>query len=166
MGSFAGKTAVVVGMGRGRTLGYGVARAFAENGANVVLVGRSASGLKAVASELVLKVERNDEPAIVSAVHDAVEAFGTIDVVVNCMQVAKSGMPVNELGLSDLDLALDTGVKAAFCWMKACYPHLRDSRGCILNFVSRAGREGRCGQAPLAVSKEALAPSRSVLPSK
>jgi len=161
---FEGKTVIVTGIGRGKTLGYGIAAAFARGNANVAVVGRGASKLKAAARELEtlggsvlpLPVDGVDEQGIAAAVERVVERFGGVDVLVNCGQAAKSGVFFHELSRADLELAFETGPLAAFLWIRACYPHLKAAQGSVVNIVSYAGLQGQPGQAPLAAAKGAL----------
>lgn len=91
--------------GGGKGIGLGVAKAFASEGANLVLTGRTESRLIRAREELekeygiqVLPIVADgaDEGAIHSVVEKAVERFGGIDVLVNNAQVSKSGVMLKD----------------------------------------------------------------------
>jgi NAD(P)-dependent dehydrogenase (short-subunit alcohol dehydrogenase family) len=54
------------------------------------------------------------------------------------------------------NLAIYSGLYAAFYYMKACYPHLKETRGSVINFASGAGLFGNYGQAAYAAAKEGI----------
>ena len=54
------------------------------------------------------------------------------------------------------DLAIYSGLYAAFYYMKACYPYLAESHGSVINFASGAGLFGNFGQSAYAAAKEGI----------
>ena len=88
-----------------------------------------------------------DNQAVVQKVVDlAVETFGGIDVLINNAQASASGVTLADHTTEQFDLALYSGLYAAFYYMKACYPHLAKSKGSVVNFASGAGLFGNYGQ--------------------
>lgn len=85
--SLAGKVSVVTGANRG--IGYGMARALAEAGSDIVLWGRDAARNRSAAAALgdlpvrvlVRDIDVGDEQAVVAGMCDAHERFGRIDAV-------------------------------------------------------------------------------------
>ena len=75
--------------------------------------------------------------------------FGGIQVLVNNAQASASGVPLAEHTTEQFDLALYSGLYAAFYYMKACYPYLAKSKGSVINFASGAGLFGNFGQCAL-----------------
>ena len=53
-------------------------------------------------------------------------------------------------------IALYSGLYAAFYYMKACYPHLKETKGSVINFASGAGLFGNYGQCAYAAAKEGI----------
>jgi len=171
-----GKTAIITGGGRailrdGRcgSIGYGIATAFAKEGANLVLTGRNVQKLQDAKEELeqlygvsVLVVQAdvsagNDNEATVQQVVDAaVERFGKIDILVNNAQASASGVLLCQHSTEQFDLAVYSGLYATFYYMKACYPHLAKTKGTVINFASGAGLFGNFGQAAYAAAKEGI----------
>lgn len=165
MGMLDGKVALVTAAAKRKSIGFGIARALASEGASVVVTGRKkgqvndavralgASGARACG--LVVPEVIGDEEARAVA-ERALGEFGRLDVLVNCAQAAKSGVACADVAEGDLELALDTGAKSAFALMRACYPALRETRGSVINIGSLAAKRGQAGQLALAASKGAL----------
>lgn len=158
-----GKTAIVTGGGKG--IGFGVAKAFAAEGANLVLTGRVEARLKEAKESLekeygirVVPVVADgaDEGAVAGVVRTAVEEFGKLDIVVNNAQVSKSGVMLKDHTKEDFDLAINSGLYAAFFYMRAAYPYLKETKGSVINFASGAGLFGKLGQSSYAAAKEGI----------
>ena len=176
MGVLTGKTAIITGGGRavlsdGRcgSIGYGIATAYAKEGANLVITGRNMKKLEDAKEELerlygikVLAVQadvssgKDNEAMVAEVVKQVMDAFGRIDVLVNNAQASASGVPLAEHTTEQFDLALYSGLYAAFYYMKACYPHLKETRGSVINFASGAGLFGNFGQCAYAAAKEGI----------
>lgn len=176
MGFLAGKTAIITGAGRavlsdGRcgSIGYGIASAYAKEGANLVITGRNLKKLEGAKEELerlygisvlIMQADVNagaDNEAVVGkVVEKTMETFGRIDVLINNAQASASGVPLAEHTSEQFDLALYSGLYAAFYYMKACYPHLKETKGAVINFASGAGLFGNYGQCAYAAAKEGI----------
>ena len=176
MGFLTGKTAIITGAGRavlsdGRcgSIGYGIATAYAKEGANLVITGRNVRKLEDAKEELerlynimVLAVQADvnagaDNEAVVNnVVQQTIDIFGSIDVLINNAQASASGVPLAEHTTDQFDLARYSGLYAAFYYMKACYPHLAKSKGAVINFASGAGLFGNFGQCAYAAAKEGI----------
>ena len=176
MGFLTGKTAIITGAGRavlsdGRcgSIGYGIATAYAKEGANLVITGRNMKKLEDAKEELerlygiqvlILQADVNagaDNEAVVGeVVKQTMEKFGRIDVLINNAQASASGVPLAEHTTDQFNLALYSGLYAAFYYMKACYPHLAETKGSVINFASGAGLFGNFGQCAYAAAKEGI----------
>ena len=176
MGHLNGKTVIITGGGKatlldGRcgSIGYGIATAFAKEGANLVITGRNVEKLEKAKSELerlygvsVLAIsadvtEGADNEALTKGVAEAaMEKFGRIDVLVNCAQASASGVPIQDHTTEQFNLAMYSGLYATFYYMKACYPYLKETKGSIINFASGAGLFGNYGQCSYAAAKEGI----------
>lgn len=176
MGFLKGKTAIITGAGRavlsdGRcgSIGYGIATAYAKEGANLVITGRNVQKLADAKEELerlygiqVLTVAADvnsgaDNQAVVEGVvRQAMETFGRIDVLINNAQASASGVSLADHTTDQFDLAVYSGLYATFYYMKACYPHLVETKGTVINFASGAGLFGNYGQCAYAAAKEGI----------
>lgn len=176
MSFLKGKTAIITGAGRavlsdGRcgSIGYGIATAYAKEGANLVITGRNVKKLEDAKEELerlygisVLIVQADvnagadNEAVVANVVNKTMDTFGRIDVLINNAQTSASGVPLADHTTEQFDLALYSGLYAAFYYMKACYPHLKQTKGTVINFASGAGLFGNFGQCAYAAAKEGI----------
>ena len=112
MGFLKGKTAIITGGGRAvlsdgscGSIGYGIATAYAKEGANLVITGRNLQKLEDAKEELerlygiqVLPVQADvnagtdNEAAVANVVKQAIDTFGRIDVLINNAQASASGV--------------------------------------------------------------------------
>ncbi len=176
MGFLTGKTAIITGAGRavlsdGRcgSIGYGIATAYAKEGANLVITGRNVQKLEDAKEELerlygikVLTVQADvndgaDNEAVVGGViKAAIDTFGRIDVLINNAQASASGVKIEDHTTEQFNLAMFSGLYATFYYMKACYPYLKETQGSVINFASGAGLFGNFGQCSYAAAKEGI----------
>ncbi len=156
---------VTIITGGGKGIGFGLAQAFAEEGSDLVLTGRTESRLLTAKEELearygirVLPIVADgaDEEAIRGVVRKTIETFGRIDTLVNNAQVSRSGLPLIEHTKEDFDMAIYSGLYAAFFYMRECFPYLKETKGSVINFASGAGMFGKLGQASYAAAKEGI----------
>ncbi len=156
---------VVLITGAGGGIGQGVARAFASEGAKLVLTDISLNNLTTLKEELEYKY--NIEVLIVAAdgtkekeanavIENAIHSFQKLDAVINIAQASKSGTLLVDHSREDFDLAIMTGLYATFFYMKASFPYLKETKGCVINFASAAGFSGEIGQASYAAAKEGI----------
>ena len=163
MKRLAGNVTIITGGGKG--IGFGLAQAFAQEGSDLVITGRTESRLldakKRLEEEYGIEVlpivaDGADEAAIKNVVAKAVDKFGKITTLVNNAQVSKSGLPLVEHTKEDFDLAIYSGLYAAFFYMRECFPYLKESKGSVINFASGAGLFGKLGQSSYAAAKEGI----------
>lgn len=176
MGFLEGKVVIITGAGKavledGRcgSIGYGIATAYAKEGANIVITGRNVQKLLDAKADLegkysvkVLPIQadispkQNNEEVVQNVVNKTIEEFGRIDVLINNAQASASGVPLAEHTTEQFELAMYSGLYAAFYYMKACYPHLAKKQGSVINFASGAGLFGNYGQCSYAAAKEGI----------
>lgn len=176
MGHLTGKTAIITGGGRAvlsdgscGSIGYGIATAYAKEGANLVITGRNVKKLEEAKEELerlygikVLPVQADvsagadNETVVNNVIKQAVGTFGRIDVLINNAQASASGVTIEDHTTEQFDLAIYSGLYAAYYYMKACYPYLKETKGTVINFASGAGLFGNYGQCSYAAAKEGI----------
>lgn len=156
------KVAIVTAAGRG--IGAGIARAFAEVGADVVIGARTEEQLKEVAEDVaragrravVVPGDLRSRAGMQLLVDRAVEEFDRIDVVVNN---AGGSVPGPFLGTSEKSFneAFHWNVTTAFNLTQLAVPHLLEAGGgSVINIASAAGRFADRGFTGYGTAKAAL----------
>lgn len=161
MGLLDGKVAFVTGAGQG--LGEGTAHALASDGAAVVIADISSENARKVADNLTaaghaalaVTCDVRDRTSVDAAVAATVSAFGTLDILVNNAMTLRF-VPFEDATSDDLLDTYRSSVLGTFNCMQACFPHLRERGGKVVNFGSNAGTEGGAGMATYAAAKEGV----------
>jgi citronellol/citronellal dehydrogenase len=137
--SFSDRTLVISGASRG--IGLAIAIGAARQGANVVLLAKTAEPhpkLPGTVHTAVAEIEAaggkgvavvgdvRKEEDVQRAVDTAVEHFGGVDICVNNAS-AIATEPTEQLAAKKFDLMMDINVRGTFLLTKACLPHLRKS---------------------------------------
>ncbi len=136
-----GKTALITGGGQG--VGQGIALALASKGANVVVTGRTLEKCEASAKlierrgakALALRADVKSDADLQSIVDQSVEAFGSMDILVNNAQEVARG-PLLSISDDQFRGNWESGPLATFRLMKMAYPHLKESQGTVINLCS------------------------------
>ena len=163
MGRLDGKVAVITGGGQG--VGFGIAQAFAEEGASLVLSGRVLEKLQRAAAELealgarvaAIRGDVRSRDDAFATIALAVETFGGIDVLVNNAQISYQNVPLEQNTAEILDESLQSGLYGSIWHMQAALPHFKArGGGSIINLGSRQGTFGAPGFTAYAATKEAI----------
>lgn len=144
MARFTGKVVVITGAASG--IGEGAARRFAAEGAKLVLGDLDEQALKHLASDLGTDVvtTRTDvsQLAECEALIDlALQRHDAIDVLVNNAGVDHLGK-LDEGDFSAFTKVIETDLYGVVQLSRAAIPHLRRSKGCIVNVSSVSGLGG------------------------
>jgi len=133
----------------GATSGFGaaIARRFAREGHRLIITGRRADRLDALARELGAAVGRalvfdvRDQAALARALGELPPELAAIDVLVNNAGLARGLEPAQRASLDDWNEMVDTNVKGLMAMTRAVLPGMvaRD-RGHVVNIGSTAGR--------------------------
>lgn len=126
MGFFTGKTVIITGAGKATlsdgkcgSIGYGIATAFAKEGANLVITGRNVKKLEDAKADLeekygikVLPIQADvnagadNETVVNNVVRQTIDTFGDIHVLINNAQASASGVTLADHTTDQFNLAL------------------------------------------------------------
>ena len=153
------KVAVVTGANRG--LGKAVALRFAEEGAQVMLVGRSREGLDQVRQLIEEKGGRaevwtadvTDADAVSQMAEGILKGHGRADILVNNAGISIE-QPLADMSIDTWKKIIDTNLNAVAIVTKAFLPGMIDRKsGNIVNVGSGAGLRGLPGSCAYSASK-------------
>ena len=131
----------------GATAGFGaaMARTFVRNGHQVIISGRRADRLQALAAELgqaalPLLLDVTDKVSISTALDSIPAAWQTIDVLINNAGLALNVAPAHEASLEDWDTMIATNISGLVAMTRALLPAMvARGSGTIINLGSVAG---------------------------
>lgn len=139
------RTAIVTGAGSG--FGAGIARAFAAEGARVMVADINEAAARGVAAEIgglaqVVDVASGASVAALAAAAGA--AFGSPDILVNNAGITHLPAPLDAVSEEDFDRVFAVNCKSVYLTARAFVPLMRARRsGAILNVASTAGLSPR-----------------------
>lgn len=152
------KTVFITGSSRG--VGWGIAKAFAQAGANIVLNGR-----KEIPAEKIAEIEAFNVKCIsicgdISSFEDAghmikecEDTLGTIDILINNAGITKDQLLLR-MKPEDFDAVMDINLKGTFNMTQQVLKKMMKKRaGAIINLSSVVGLIGNVGQCNYAASK-------------
>ena len=159
-----GKVAIITGAGQG--IGAAIARAYAREGAKVVITGRTSSKLENVAEEITsaggeihcLEAHAGDRNGAAKTVEDAIAAWGRVDVLVNNAHSFTDYMALDDPKLEgNVHVDMQSGFIGSLQLMQCAFPHMREAGGgSIINMGSSYGLRCEPGFLAYAASKEAV----------
>jgi 3-oxoacyl-[acyl-carrier protein] reductase/pteridine reductase len=160
--ALSGKSALVTG--GARRIGRGIALALARAGANVAITYRTsateaAETVGAIESlgrrALAVECDVRSEESVRGAVSGVASSFGRLDIVVNNAAVFETAV-LDTLSIEQWDTVFETNTRGPFLVAREALPHLRASRGRIVNMGSLGGVQAWAGHAHYCASKAAL----------
>lgn len=163
MNRLSGKVAVVTGGNAG--IGEAIAKAFAREGASVVITGRRQGELDRVVNDILQAQGKafavagsvTDEHFAQEAVRQTVQRFGQLDILVNNAGIGDFGKRLHEINDTTWAQVLDVNLTGVFRMTRAVLPQmLKQGRGVIVNISSVASLVGLPTLSAYAASKGAL----------
>ena len=156
---------IVIITGGTKGIGEGCVRVFVDAGANVVFCARKQEEGDALAAELnalgkgeavfiKCDVSRTDE--IKSLIDQTVERFGRIDCLINNAGWHPPHKPIDDFSVQEFRDLLDLNLVSIFTACKFALPHLRQTRGNIINMSSLVGQMGQLHAVTYVASKGAI----------
>ena len=159
-----GKTALITGSARG--IGLAFARAYALEGARVVIADIDHDRAVAAADDINQEIgdhaiavafDVTDQKSIDAGIEKAASIFGQIDILINNAAIF-SAAPIVEITREDYQRVFDINVSGTLFTMQAVAKHMIDRgiKGKIINMASQAGRRGEPLVAVYCASKAAV----------
>ncbi|XP_078491854.1 putative galactose dehydrogenase GalD [Ciona intestinalis] len=138
------KNKVVLITGASTGIGEGLAYAFARKGGSLSLCGRNVENLKKVEEkcvsegaaktiQVVADVTKVDD--MERMVDETVAKLGQVDVLINNAGYGCKGGIENGT-LEEFDEVFSVNLKAPYYLMQRCLPHLKKTKGCVINLSS------------------------------
>jgi NAD(P)-dependent dehydrogenase (short-subunit alcohol dehydrogenase family) len=147
----------VVITGAAQGLGAAIARVFAAQGADLVLMDRDAAGLDAVNADIgggatLVTVDLADADATVAAI---AAIPGPVDTLIHNAAILRPE-PVTQVSLSTFQATLNVGIQAAFQLSQAVWPAMQDRGGALIFVSSQSGIKGFVDETAYCAAKHAL----------
>jgi NAD(P)-dependent dehydrogenase (short-subunit alcohol dehydrogenase family) len=158
-GKFQNKVAVVTGGAAG--IGAAIVRRFVTEGARVLVGDRDQLNGAALCAELggetvFHPVDVADPSSFARAIEKTMALWGRLDILVNNAAIAMPAATVQDTTLDEFEQLIAVNLRSVFLGCKLAYPHLKASRGCVLNLSSMAGVTGQERHAIYGATKGAI----------
>ena len=146
-----GKVAVITGGSKG--IGLGCARVFAKHGSAVVMAARGEEAGRAAEKELAdaghravfVRTDVTRQEDLRRLIDAAVDRFGRLDCMLNNAGWHPPDMTIDQTSLDDFEQLLRLNLTSTFLGCKLAVPHLRKTRGTIINMASAVAKIGQAG---------------------
>ena len=135
---------IVIVTGGAQGIGKGIARHLLAQGAGVVIAdidreaGRGCvSAFKHPKNLLFIRTDVSNEKSVAACIRSTIKQFHQLDALVNNAGIADPGhRPIEEVSLADWQRVIGTNLTGCFLTAKHAAPHLRRTRGAIVNVAS------------------------------
>jgi len=136
---------VVVVTGGSKGIGEGCSRVFCGEGGRVAILARGREAGEALASELneigpgravYFKCDVGEHRQLHRAIEDTVDAFGRLDCIINNAGVHPPATSIDDTSVEDMEALMRVNYLSTFAGAKYALPHLRKTRGTIINMSS------------------------------
>lgn len=154
---------VVIVTGASSGIGRAAALLFAENGANVIAVGRNERELGHLRDEAQgkngsIKINLADileTTQVDRLITETAGNYGQIDILINAAGIIKNGS-IEDTSLDDWDKMMNINLRTVFFMMQKCVPFLEKTKGNIVNVSSVTGLRAFPNVLAYCVSKAAI----------
>jgi len=158
-GRLTSKCAIITGGSAG--IGEAMVRRFVTEGAQVMVGDRDQPRgdalCRSIGSAAIFQgLEVADADSFAAAIQAAMSRWGRLDILVNNAGIALPAATVQETSLDQFDQLVDVNLRSVFLGCKFAYPHLKRTRGCVLNVSSMAGVTGQERHAIYGATKGAI----------
>ena len=156
------KTAIVTGATGG--IGAATSKRYLEEGANLVMVGRSEEklinlmkSLDNPSNALTCVADSKDESAINKCINTTYEKFGSVDIVMANAGTEGIVKPLTDFTVEEFNDVIDVNVVGVWLYMKYAFPIMQKQKsGSFIAVASTAGLVGFNGLCPYIASKHAV----------
>ncbi|WP_298863553.1 SDR family oxidoreductase [uncultured Gimesia sp.] len=140
---FKDRAVIVTGGSKG--IGEGCSRVFCEEGGLVAILARGIHAGQNLARELnekgpgraiYIQCDVGDHQQILSAVEMVVDQFGRLDCIINNAGVHPAAMSLEETSIEEMEELMRVNFLSTFAGAKYALPHLRKTKGTIINMSS------------------------------
>jgi len=158
-----GRVAIITGGGSG--IGKATARMLARRGADVAIAGRRAEKLEVAAQQireesgrrcLAVPTDVRKPEQCLALMEQVAHEFGHIDILINNAGGAHAHVALSKIDPSKWDRDVQLNLSAAQYCSQAVLPHLKKTKGCIVNVSSLAGVHGTQGVGAYSAAKAGL----------
>lgn len=158
-----GKVAIITGGAGG--IGAATARLAAARGAKIVVADINLAGAETLAESLpdaiAVELDLEHQSSIIAMIKATVAQFGQIDILHNNAALLGPDIAQADGDIENMDTALwdrtyRVNVRGTMIACREALPHLRATKGCIINTVSNLALQGHMIQAAYSSSKAAI----------
>ncbi|MBQ6471091.1 MAG: 3-oxoacyl-ACP reductase FabG [Victivallales bacterium] len=162
MSNLTDRVAIVTGGSRG--IGLAIAKRLCKDGATVAVVSTTQDGVDRAAEEIRAAggqcrgwaCDVADNAAVTTLVQEALNAYGRLDILVNCAGITRDNLLVR-MAEEDWDRVMAVNLKSAYNTVKAALrPMMKARYGRIISVSSVVALAGNAGQANYAATKAGL----------
>jgi NAD(P)-dependent dehydrogenase (short-subunit alcohol dehydrogenase family) len=156
---------VVIITGAAQGIGAGCARVFAAAGARVIIADKKAAG-QATADEinardagaaLFVQTDVTKLEDLQRLIATAIEQYGRLDCLINNAGWHPPHKPIDDFSLDEFRALLELNVVSVFAACQLALPHLRQTKGNIINIASLVGTIGQHYATTYVATKGAVA---------
>ena len=157
--NYTDKVVIITGGTKG--IGEGCVRAFVDAGSRVVFCAREEDAGVRLASEVggtayFVKCDVSKPDEIANLIDRTVERFGRIDCLINNAGSHPPHRPIDDFSVEEFRDLLDLNLVSMFTACKLALPHLRKTKGNIINMSSLVGQMGQLHAVTYVATKGAI----------
>src|SRR5882762_6703152 len=156
---------VVIVTGGSRGIGEGCSRVFVDAGATVVIASRDDAIGSALAAELngsgpgsaeFIKCDVSKTEDIDNLITETIRRKGRLDCLINNAGWHPPHKPIDDFSVQDFRDLLELNLVSVFAACKSALPHLRETKGNIINMSSLVGQLGQLHATTYVATKGAI----------
>ena len=138
-----GKVALVTGGSAG--IGKGIARAFADSGASVMITSRKVEKCEEAVADIGGDIDYTishvgDPERAAEAIDATIERFGGCDILVNNAATNPWAGPTIDIDLPRLDKTWEVNLRGPLAWTQLAWQkYMKENGGCVINTASAGG---------------------------